>query len=262
MPGITDIEVLHSALSEIDMAALEPKAYLVSIVEVSQANRIRCQADGCGHSVFKRIHVVLVKGKFQVLGSQCFTKLYGGMGTSAAVPYYGGIGARPLTDDERAMLVENTARFIEQLENERIEFERVAAIREAERQQEERDRISARQRHVALSTEFIDNSGSSNDAVNDCSKYDLDPSFASGQYRYIWSSSWWNSSGALFGQVRAVLSRPAQVDVIYKAIVETVRQPAISPVMFAIRLENAGVPHDVTLQCLCDLKLAVRGKMS
>lgn len=242
------------------MAVLESTAYLLSVVEVSQANRIRCQADGCGHSVFKRIHVVLVDGKFQVLGSQCFAKLYGGMGTSVAVPYYGGTGARPLTDDERAILVENTARFIEQLENERIEFERVAAIREAERQQGERDRIAALQRHAAPLTEFIDQSESSNDVVYGGSNFDVDPDFTSGQYRYIWSSSWWTSSGALLDNVRVVLSRPVHVDVLYRAIVEAVRQPTISPAMFAIQLETAGVPRDVALQCLCDLKLAVRGK--
>ena len=236
------------------MSPSPPESHLLSIVEVSHANRIRCQADGCGHSVFKRIHVVLDNGKFHVLGSQCFAKLYGALGTTAA-PYYGGADARPLTDAERAMLVENTVRFIEQLENERIDNERVAtafeaerqqtkrvaAALEAERQQNEREMIAARQKNTPLI-------------------YDVDLAFPSSKYRYIWSSSWWKSSGALLENVRAVLRRPTHVDVIYKAIIEAVRQPTISPIEFAIRLKAAGVPCDVTLQCLCDLKLAVRGK--
>ena len=236
------------------ISAPEPESHLLSIVEVSHSNRIRCQADGCGHSVFKRIHVVLDNGKFHVLGSQCFAKLYGELGTAAA-PYYGGGDARPLTYDERAMLLENTVRFIEQLENERIEHEcvaaaleaerqegkRVAAALEAERQQNEREIIAARQENTTRI-------------------YDVDSAFTSTKYRYIWSSSWWKSSGALLENVRAVLRRPMHVDVIYRAIVEAVRQPTISPIEFAIRLKAAGVPSDVTLQCLCDLKLAVRGK--
>ncbi|WP_139143929.1 MULTISPECIES: hypothetical protein [unclassified Janthinobacterium] len=227
---------------------------MLSIVEVSHANRIRCQADGCGHSVFKRIHVVLDNGKFHVLGSQCFATLYGGLGTVAA-PYYGGGAARPLTDDERALLVENTARFIEQLENERIENERVAAVHEAERQQAELVSATLEAERQRADREMISARQKNTTQISD-----VDPAFASGKYRYIWSSSWWKSSGALFENVRAVLRRPMHVDLIYRAIVEAVRQPTISPIEFATRLKAAGVPSDVTLQCLCDLKLVVRGK--
>lgn len=236
------------------ISAPEPESHLLSIVEVSHANRIRCQADGCGHSVFKRIHVVLDNGKFHVLGSQCFATLYGGLGTVAA-PYYGGGAARPLTDDERALLVENTARFIEQLENERIENERVAAVHEAERQQAELVSATLEAERQRADREMISARQKNTTQISD-----VDPAFASGKYRYIWSSSWWKSSGALFENVRAVLRRPMHVDVIYRAIVEAVRQPTISPIEFATRLKAAGVPSDVTLQCLCDLKLVVRGK--
>ncbi|OEZ52836.1 hypothetical protein JAB5_19310 [Janthinobacterium sp. HH103] len=236
------------------ISAPEPESHLLSIVEVSHANRIRCQADGCGHSVFKRIHVVLDNGKFHVLGSQCFATLYGGLGTVAA-PYYGGGAARPLTDDERALLVENTARFIEQLENERIENERVAAVHEAERQQAELVSATLEAERQRADREMISARQKNTTQISD-----VDPAFASGKYRYIWSSSWWKSSGALFENVRAVLRRPMHVDLIYRAIVEAVRQPTISPIEFATRLKAAGVPSDVTLQCLCDLKLVVRGK--
>lgn len=236
------------------MSSPKRQCHLLSIVEVSHANRIRCQADGCGHSVFKRIHVVLDNGKFHVLGSQCFAKLYGGLGAAAA-PYYGGGDARPLTDDERAMLMENTARFIEQLESERIEKERVAAAFEAERQQAERVAAALEAERRQNEREMI-----AARQKNTTRIYDVDAAFTSSKYRYIWSSSWWKSSGALLENVRAVLSQKMHVDVVYRAIVEAVRQPTISPIEFAIRLKAAGVPSDVTLQCLCDIKLAVRGK--
>ncbi|OEZ85325.1 hypothetical protein JAB6_21740 [Janthinobacterium sp. HH104] len=250
------------------MSTTKPESHLLSIVEVSHANRIRCQADGCGHLVFKRIHVVLDNGKFHVLGSRCFAKLYCGLGT-AVPPYYGGGDARPLTDDERALLVENTALFIEQLERERIENERAAAVLEAERQQNERIAAALeaeRQQNERIAAALeAEQEQTEREMIASLQKdttriYDVDPAFTSSKYRYIWSSSWWKSSGALLENVRAVLRRSMHVDVIYRAIVEAVRQPTITPIEFAFRLKAAGVPSDVTLQCLYDLKLVVRGK--
>ena len=99
---------------------------LVTIIEVDRADRIQCQADGCGHSVFKRIHVVLARGEFKILGSQCYQQLFGTATLSAAEPQYGPLSGRRLTASERSMLIENTARFIEALENERLDLERIA----------------------------------------------------------------------------------------------------------------------------------------
>lgn len=108
-------------------------AYLLAIVEVDKADRIQCQAEGCGHSVYKRIHVVLAGLEFKVLGSQCYERLYGQ--ASAAAPQYGSGTGRLLTAEERLVLVENTAAFIEALEAERVELERRAAA-QAARQRE------------------------------------------------------------------------------------------------------------------------------
>lgn len=109
--------------------APENGAYLLAIVEVDKADRIQCQAEGCGHSVYKRIHVVLAGLEFKVLGSQCYERLYGQ--ASAAAPQYGSGTGRLLTAEERLVLVENTAAFIEALEAERVEFERRAAAHAA-----------------------------------------------------------------------------------------------------------------------------------
>jgi hypothetical protein len=113
-------------------------AKLLAIVEVDPADRVVCQAEGCGHSVYKRVHVVSSGGELHVYGSDCYAKLFGG-NPAMARPHYGSSDARVLTDAERALLAENTARLIEQFEAERqAELER-EAMRAAQRQREERE---------------------------------------------------------------------------------------------------------------------------
>lgn len=116
----------------------QPDTYLLAVVEVDREARILCQAEGCGHSVYKRIHVVLAGTEFKVYGSQCYQRLFGYLGTAATTPQYGSAEGRRLSADEQLVLAENTARFIEQLENERLEFERKAALEAAENEQRER----------------------------------------------------------------------------------------------------------------------------
>lgn len=115
------------------------QARLLAVVEVSKENRVVCQAEGCGHSVYKRIHVVRVGDGFTVLGSDCFSRLYGDVDP---LPHYGTGEGRQLTDEERAKLAQNTAEFIAQLEAEhqealRVEAEQAAAREEAMRQHAE-----------------------------------------------------------------------------------------------------------------------------
>lgn len=90
---------------------------LLAIVEVSPEEKVRCGQPGCGHSIWKAIHVVLDTGKLLVLGSTCFAKHYGS-GVALGSPRYGGGDGRKLTSDERQLLVENTAAFIAGIEEE------------------------------------------------------------------------------------------------------------------------------------------------
>lgn len=113
------------------MKAPESGAYLLAVVEVDKADRIQCQAEGCGHSVYKRIHVVLAGLEFKVLGSQCYDRLCGQTAPRGPVPQYGSGAGRLLTAEERLVLVENTAAFIEALEAERVELESRAALQAA-----------------------------------------------------------------------------------------------------------------------------------
>jgi hypothetical protein len=126
------------------LEAPESGAYLLAVVEVDKADRIQCQAEGCGHSVYKRIHVVLAGLEFKVLGSQCYERLYGQATLPGQAPQYGTGTGRLLTPEERLVLVENTAAFIEALEAKRVELERRAALEAAQQREYELARAAIR----------------------------------------------------------------------------------------------------------------------
>lgn len=91
---------------------------LLAIVSVDHADRVQCGQPGCGHSVYRQIHVVQEGEKTFVLGSTCFAKRYGSTAALGS-PRFGGAGGRPLTTEERRLLVENTALLMTRFEEER-----------------------------------------------------------------------------------------------------------------------------------------------
>lgn len=104
-------------------------AQLLAVVEVPREDRVRCQASGCNHVVFRRIHVVRENSVVSVYGSECFKKLFAGAPVSFSSPYYTSSEGRQLTDEERRLLVENTARLIQQFEAEhQAELARKSAV--------------------------------------------------------------------------------------------------------------------------------------
>lgn len=112
---------------------------LLAIVEVDRDDRVVCQAEGCGHTVFKRIHVARIDGKLKVYGSDCFGRLYG-RAAATLPPAFGGSEGKKLTAEERQMLAENTEAFIAHMEQLHL------AHLEADRQeQEERERAKTAQ---------------------------------------------------------------------------------------------------------------------
>lgn len=126
-------------------------AALLAVVEVAKENRVLCGAEACGHTVYRRIHVVQDGAALKVLGSDCFKRLYGHLEPSAVSPRYGSSEGRTLNDDERQMLVDNTQRFIDQLEAERLHVAQQALDRRAvEDQQAAERRESDRLRFAAL----------------------------------------------------------------------------------------------------------------
>lgn len=93
-------------------------AQLLAVVEVPREDRVRRQASGCNHVVFRRIHVLRENSVVSVYGSECFKKLFAGASVSSSLPYYTSSNGRQLTEEERQLLIENTARLIQQFEAE------------------------------------------------------------------------------------------------------------------------------------------------
>ena len=92
---------------------------LLAIVSVDRENRVRCGQPSCGHSVYRRIHVVREDGELLVLGSTCFEKRYCGAAGLGPAHHGGGGGeGRLLTDEERQLLLTNTQALIAQFEEE------------------------------------------------------------------------------------------------------------------------------------------------
>jgi len=89
-------------------------AQLLAVVEVPGDDRVRGQADGCNHPVFRRIHVVRQDSVVQVYGSACFKKLFAGLPVASAAPRYTTTEGCHLTDEERQLLIESTERLLRQ----------------------------------------------------------------------------------------------------------------------------------------------------
>ena len=110
---------------------------LLEIVEVDPADRVVCQAEGCGHGVYRRIHVVRCEdSKVRVYGSDCFGRLFHGL-IADARPRYGTGDGRHLTDEERALLVSNTERLVAQFEVEHQVVVEQQRLRDEHRQRVE-----------------------------------------------------------------------------------------------------------------------------
>lgn len=108
------------------------ESILLAVIEVPFAERVRCAAEGCGHSVYRRVHLVRSNDVTQVYGSDCFSRLFGSTNLGKSAPRYTTAGSsRALTPEERQLLVENTERLIE-----KFELEHQTSIVEAQRKRE------------------------------------------------------------------------------------------------------------------------------
>ena len=134
---------------------------LLAVVEVDKADRVACQAEACGHGVYRRIHVVRHgDGTLGVYGSDCFGRLFGQLVDKA--PQYGSGDGRELTVEERLMLTENTERLIAQFEAEHqalleqasLRREQQEKVEQAAREAAERRRIEAERRRLPTAAEL------------------------------------------------------------------------------------------------------------
>lgn len=97
--------------------AIVDAASLLAVIEVPRASKVRCAADGCGHSVYKRVHIVRFMGETRVYGEDCFQHLFG-RSLGKAKPKLTSSKGRKLSDEERAVLIANTSALIERWEEE------------------------------------------------------------------------------------------------------------------------------------------------
>ncbi len=93
---------------------------LRAIVSVAFEDRMQCQQPGCGHAVYRRVHVVDDDG-IVLLGSTCFATRYGSAEALGRASHGGSGDGRLLTPAERQLLVENTAALIAQFDQQRAE---------------------------------------------------------------------------------------------------------------------------------------------
>lgn len=61
-------------------------------MSVAYDDRVQCGQSGCGHSVYRQIHVVQEGEKLRVLGSACFSKGYGSAAALGSGRFGGGGG--------------------------------------------------------------------------------------------------------------------------------------------------------------------------
>lgn len=112
-------------------------AQLLAVIRVPEEDRVQCQNPGCGHGVHAAVHIVRDAGDLMVLGSTCFERRYGSAKALGGAQYSSGAGGRPLSADERDLLVSNTelllARFAEE---ERVRLLRVQALEQERRRLE------------------------------------------------------------------------------------------------------------------------------
>lgn len=104
---------------------------LLAVVSVDEAQRVMCQAPGCGRGVHRGVHVVRASdGSLGVFGYRCFLRLFSHI--ADATPRYGSARGKDLTPAERHMLAENTAQLIAQLEAEQQVLEAQHRARQAQ----------------------------------------------------------------------------------------------------------------------------------
>lgn len=116
------------------------------MVEVPHEDRVRCGAPGCGHSVYKHVHILRIAGVLHVYGSTCFAREFGNQPLRSAKPHLTGSISRVLSPEERALLVANTELLIAQ-----FEAEQLAVI---EQQRKDAEAAAAMRLNVSANTKF------------------------------------------------------------------------------------------------------------
>jgi hypothetical protein len=156
---------------------------LLAVVGVDKAERVVCQAEGCGHGVYRRIHVVRHDGGgLGVYGSDCFGRLFGQLVETP--PRYGSGEGRELSAEERQMLADNTERLIAKFETEhqalleqaRLRHEQQEKVEQAARERAERLRAEEERRRPPTPGELASVEAQAKAIVRQ--KFNVDPNAA------------------------------------------------------------------------------------
>ncbi len=94
---------------------MEQQAELLLVIEIPESKKILCQADGCGHSVYRRVHVVRESGKYFVYGEDCARKIFGKSLKKPLIPQERLNGYIPSARDIEQLL-NNTREFVSDIE--------------------------------------------------------------------------------------------------------------------------------------------------
>jgi hypothetical protein len=91
---------------------------LLAVIEVPRTDRVLCTAEGCGHFVYKRVHLIREEGQLKIYGSTCFARKFQGQEIEKSKPKLTSTAGRLLTESERYLLLSNTERLLKKFEEE------------------------------------------------------------------------------------------------------------------------------------------------
>jgi len=113
-------------------------ARLLFVASVEESRKLLCQAPGCGRAIAKAVHVIRDQtDAVRVVGSGCYGKLSGHEQAIKGGAAIAGFDGRRLTPEERALMVADTAAFVDGVEA------RLAAEKEAAQEAEETEQAEA-----------------------------------------------------------------------------------------------------------------------
>lgn len=112
--------------------------HLAAVIEVPYDDRIQCQCKGCGHIVYKRVHLIVwVDGRIECWGQDCYARELGMTQQGrTAKPIYDLGGRRKLTEEERELLKDNREQLIAMFREEQQRREQQRKEREERERQE------------------------------------------------------------------------------------------------------------------------------
>lgn len=87
---------------------------LLVVLEIPETKPVICQFEGCGRSVYRRVHVVRQSGQLRIYGSECAKKVLGlarAASKSSAIKVY----SANLSERDVDLLKQNTEALLEEL---------------------------------------------------------------------------------------------------------------------------------------------------